>query len=303
MNNDHITIMKSILQLMRPLQWVKNMFVFLPLFFDRHLFDVPRLIPALVIFVAFCFAASGIYCFNDIYDVESDKRHPLKSKRPIANGAVSKQFAYLVMAICIVASFLTIGIYQWHVGRGPVWLSCLIAFYIFMNIGYCIRLKHIAIVDVFIIATGFVLRVLAGGFATGIYISHWIILMTFLLALFLAFAKRRDDVVMYEDTGVKMRSNVNRYNLDFMNQLITVVGCLTMMCYIMYTVSPEVIARFQCSYVYITSVFVLAGIIRYLQLSIVDVRSGSPTRVLEKDRFLQLCILGWIVTFAVILYL
>lgn len=303
MNNDHITIMKSILQLMRPLQWMKNMFVFLPLFFDRHLFDVPQLIPALVIFVAFCFAASGIYCFNDIHDVESDKRHPLKSKRPIASGAVTKQFAYLVMAICIVASFSTIGVYQWRVGHGPVWLSCIIAFYVLMNIGYCIRLKHIAIVDVFVIAMGFVLRVLAGGFATGIYISHWIILMTFLLALFLAFAKRRDDVVMYEDTGVKMRSNVNRYNLDFMNQLITVVGCLTMMCYIMYTVSPEVIARFQCSYVYITSVFVLAGIIRYLQLSMVDVRSGSPTRILVKDRFVQFCILGWMVAFVVIIYL
>ena len=281
---------------------MKNLFIFLPLFFDRHLFDVSLLISVVIMFVAFSLAASGVYCFNDIYDLEPDRKHPMKCKRPIASGAVSKQLAYMVMAVCIITSFCVIGIYQWHERSGAVRLSCVIAFYVFMNIAYCVRLKHIAIVDVFIIATGFVLRILAGGFATDIYISHWIILMTFLLALLLAFAKRRDDVVMYEDTGVKLRSNVNRYNLDFMNQLITVVGCLTMMCYIMYTVSPEVIERYECSYVYITSVFVLAGIIRYLQLSIVDVRSGSPTRVLVKDRFVQLCIIGWVLTFAVILY-
>ena len=172
-----------------------------------------------------------------------------------------------------------------------------------MNIAYCIKLKQIAIVDVFIIAVGFVLRILVGGFATGIYLSHWIVLMTFLLALFLAFAKRRDDVVMYEDSGVKMRKNVNRYNLAFMNQLIAVVACLTMVCYIMYTVSPEVIERFHSSYIYVTSIFVLAGIIRYLQLTIVDVKSGSPTKVLLKDHFVLACIVGWIVTFVIILYL
>ena len=187
-------------------------------------------------------------------------------------------------------------------GGGNSKLYGVIAFYIIMNIAYCVKLKQLAIVDVFIIAVGFVLRVIAGGFATGIHLSHWIVLMTFLLALFLAFAKRRDDVVMYEDSGVKMRKNVNRYNLSFMNQLIAVVGCLTMMCYIMYTVSPEVTSRFKSNYIYVTSVFVLAGIIRYLQITVVDVKSGSPTKVLMKDRFIQLCILGWITTFAIILY-
>jgi 4-hydroxybenzoate polyprenyltransferase len=171
-----------------------------------------------------------------------------------------------------------------------------------MNLVYCVRLKQIAVVDVFIIAIGFVLRVLIGGFATGIYISHWIVLMTFLLALFLAFAKRRDDVVMFESTGMKARKNVDRYNLDFMNQVIGVIASITMVCYIMYTVSEEVVRRLHCQYVYVTAIFVLAGIIRYLQVTIVDVKSGSPTKVLMKDRFLQLCILGWIATFAVILY-
>lgn len=178
----------------------------------------------------------------------------------------------------------------------------IIIFYVLMNIAYCIKLKHIAIVDVFIISLGFVLRVLIGGFATGIYLSHWIVLMTFLLALFLAFAKRRDDVVLYEESGVKARKNVNRYNVAFMNHAIGIVAGITMICYIMYTVTPEVMARFESRYLYITSFFVLAGIIRYLQVTIVDLRSGSPTKVLLRDRFIQACIVGWVTTFFVIIY-
>jgi hypothetical protein len=127
--------------------------------------------------------------------------------------------------------------------------------------------------------------------------------MTFLLALFLAFAKRRDDVVMYETTGTIIRKNVNRYNITFMNQVIGIIASITMVCYIMYTVSPEVIERFQSTSLYITSVFVLAGIIRYLQITIVDIKSGSPTTILIKDRFIQLCILGWLLTFSLIIYL
>ena len=295
--------MKNIITLLRPHQWLKNVFIFLPLFFDRHIFDVKYVIPAMLMFFAYSFAASGIYCFNDIYDVEADKKHPEKCKRPIASGAIRKTTAYFLVILCFVISITIIAFGNFEIGGGNNKLYGVITFYIIMNIAYCVKLKQIAVVDVFIIAVGFVLRVIAGGFATGIHLSHWIVLMTFLLALFLAFAKRRDDVVMYEDSGVKMRKNVNRYNLTFMNQLIAVVGCLTMMCYIMYTVSSEITSRFNSDYIYVTSVFVLAGVIRYLQLTIVDVKSGSPTKVLMKDRFIQLCILGWISTFAIILYL
>ena len=290
----------NFIKLLRPHQWLKNVFIFLPLFFDRHLFDVNYLVPSLLMFFSYSFAASGIYCFNDIYDVEADRNHPEKCKRPIASGAVKVASAYILILLCFAISFAIITMGEFE---NKSKLYGVIAFYILMNIAYCIKLKQIAIVDVFIIAVGFVLRILVGGFATGIYLSHWIVLMTFLLALFLAFAKRRDDVVMYEDSGVKMRKNVNRYNVAFMNQLIAVVACLTMVCYIMYTVSPEVIERFHSSYIYVTSIFVLAGIIRYLQLTIVDVKSGSPTKVLLKDHFVLACIVGWIVTFVIILYL
>lgn len=284
--------------LLRPHQWIKNGFVFLPLFFDRHLMDSEYLIPSVVAFFAFCFAASGIYCFNDIYDVEADRKHPKKCNRPVASGAISIPLAYSLMALCCVFSMALL-----MIGGGNYVEFCIITFYILMNIAYCVKLKHIAIVDVFIISLGFVLRVLIGGFATGIYLSHWIVLMTFLLSLFLAFAKRRDDVILYEESGVKARNNVNRYNVDFMNLAICIVAGITIICYIMYTVTPEITNRFGSQYLYTTSIFVLAGIIRYLQVTIVDLKSGSPTKVLLRDRFIQACVVGWIATFFVIIYI
>ena len=128
-------------------------------------------------------------------------------------------------------------------------------------------------------------------------------MMTFLLALFLAFAKRRDDLAIYEETGKSMRDNIYRYNLPFMNQTIGVIASITMVCYIMYTVNQDVMDRFNTQYLFTTSFFVLAGIIRYLQLTIVDVKSGSPTKVLLNDHFLQVCILGWLMTFFLLIYL
>ena len=294
--------MTPILQLLRPQQWVKNLFVFLPLFFDRHLFDAEYLLPCVLVFFAFCFAASGIYCFNDILDVEADRKHHEKCKRPIASGAVSKQAGYIVMAVCFVISMALLALTHSINGHNGL-LYLVIGGYIVMNIAYSLKLKQLAIIDVFIIATGFVLRVLAGGLATGIFLSHWIVLMTFLLTLFLAFAKRRDDVVTLEESGVAMRQSVNRYNLPFMNLAISIIASITMVCYIMYTVSPRVVERFNSPYVYLTSLFVLAGIIRYLQITVVDVKSGSPTAVMLKDRFIQGCVLCWLVTFALIIYL
>jgi 4-hydroxybenzoate polyprenyltransferase len=154
-----------------------------------------------------------------------------------------------------------------------------------------------------VVSIGFVLRILVGGTAAGIWLSEWIMIMTFLLALFLAFAKRRDDVVLYQNTGNEPRKNTNRYNLDFMNQVMTVVSTVTIIAYIMYTLSSDVIERFQSRHIYITAIFVLVGIIRYLQVTIVDLKSGNPTKILLKDKFIQICIAGWIVSFLIIIYL
>ena len=295
--------MKEIISLLRPKQWLKNLFIFLPLFFSRNIYQVSSLVSCVIMFTAFCLAASGIYCLNDICDVEADKQHPTKSHRPIASGAISKRRGLLIMFICYILSFFIIFFAFGDDEKRVLSLMSVLLTYILMNIAYCVKLKHLAIIDIFIIAIGFVIRIIAGGFASGVHLSHWIVMMTFLLALFLAFAKRRDDVVIYQDSGRVMRKSINRYSLTFMNQIISVIASITMVCYIMYTVSEEVITRFQNQYVFITSIFVLAGIIRYLQITTVDVKSGDPTMILLKDRFIQLCIVGWLASFVIILYL
>ncbi|MCL1947550.1 MAG: decaprenyl-phosphate phosphoribosyltransferase [Chitinivibrionia bacterium] len=292
--------MKHIFKLLRPEQWTKNLFIFLPVFFDGQLLNVSALLSCVTVFAAFSFAASSIYCFNDIYDVKADKLHPEKCKRPIASGKISEKTAYAIMVICFSISMSILFFFAKNTNYT---LMALISFYYIMNIAYCIKLKQFVIIDVFIIAVGFVLRVGAGGIAAGIWLSEWIIIMTFLLALFLAFAKRRDDVVLYENTGVSHRKNTGRYNLEFMNQLITVVATIIVIAYLMYTLSPDIIERLKSRHIYVTAVFVLMGVIRYLQVTIVDLKSGSPTKILLRDRFIQCCIVGWLGLFFIIIYL
>lgn len=288
----------KILSLIRPQQWLKQIFIFLPLFFDKKLLDIDYFVDALYAFVAFSLAASAIYCLNDIMDIEADKQHPKKCLRPLASGKISKPQAYTIMAILILSS---IGIAYFTFDT--LYLLGIIVGYIVLNICYCIRLKHVAIVDVFIIASGFCLRVAAGGVATDIWISQWIILQTFLLALFLAFAKRRDDVVIFNQNGSKARRNINRYNIDFLNNAISIVATMTMMCYIIWCVSEEVIVRMGTNHLYITAFFALMGVMRYLQITMVDNKSGSPTKILIKDKYIHFCIAGWVITFLVLIYL
>ena len=290
---------KPVIQLMRPGQWMKNFFVCLPLFFDQRLFQKEYWAPVILTFFSFCFIASSIYCLNDIIDVERDRVHPKKKFRPIASGVISKATALIIMILCILISFLL----AFSVGHDSLRVAAIIFTYLVLNIAYSFKLKQYAIIDVFIIAIGFALRVLAGAFCCDIIPSNWLVLMTFLLALFLAFAKRRDDVVIYQTDGILARNNIVRYNLPFLNQVIGLIAAITMICYIMYTITPEVISRFHTRYVYLTSIFVLAGIIKYLQITMVDVKSGNPTKVLLKNRFIQLCILGWILSFFLIIYL
>lgn len=286
----------NILKILRLHQWVKNTFIFIPLFFGGSLFDMADWTSSLVAFVAFSFAASAIYSINDIVDVEADKKHPKKCKRPIAAGLVSKRQASLLAIILAIAALaLPFLLNNWM-------LSVVIALYLAMNLCYCIRLKHYAIIDVCIVAMGFVMRIVAGGVATDIVLSRWIVMMTFLLTLFLSFAKRRDDVLIMNETGMAPRKNTSRYNLTFINQAITITGGVMLVCYIMYTVSPEVIERFNSPNLYMTSFFVILGLLRYIQLTVVDERSGEPTRLVLSDRLIQLIIAGWIISFAIIIY-
>jgi 4-hydroxybenzoate polyprenyltransferase len=290
----------QVLSLLRPTQWVKNFFIFLPVFFERELDNLELLFAAIVAFCAFILVSSSIYCFNDICDVNVDKLHPVKCKRPIASGAISIPLAYIILITCVALSLVILLLW----GRGDVYYQfAIIISYFVMNILYCTKLKHYAIIDVMILSLGYVLRVIMGGVATNIYTSEWIIIMTFLLALFLAFAKRRDDVLIYEKTGILHRKNIVRYNLEFLNQVMTFIATIAMIAYIMYTISPNVVTRIGNRYLYITSIFVIAGFIRYLQLSLVDQNSGSPTDILLKDKFIQLCIVGWVILLFLFLYI
>ena len=290
--------MKKTLLLIRPQQWIKNGFVLIPMFFGGRLLNVDDAIASVVTFFAFSFVASAIYCFNDIIDVEADRRHPVKCHRPIASGAVSVPTAYALMVILTLLSALLLFFLPQRAGE----TAGIVAFYFLLNMAYCLWLKRHAIIDVCTVAFGFVLRILAGGMACEVAVSNWLVLMTFLLALFLSFAKRRDDVLRMNETGEPPRRNTIRYNLTFVNQAITVTGTVTLVCYIMYTVSPEVVSRFHAPYLYLTSIFVLVGLLRYMQLTVVDEVSGDPTKILLRDRFTQAIVVAWIMAFLLIIY-
>ena len=267
-------MMKNLIRLTRPYQWVKNIFILLPLFFGGALTDFPSAILALKAFFAYSFAASAIYCYNDIIDVEDDRKHSEKCKRPIASGAISIKQGYVIMALMMVLSAAVIA---W-MGERALLVGGVVVTYFILDILYCRWLKRHAIVDVCVLSFGFVLRILAGGFATNITPSNWLVMMTFLLTLFLAFAKRRDDVVRMLKTGEAPRHNTERYNLTFINQAVTITAAVTVVSYIMYTVSPSVTQRIGSEYVYLTSVFVILGLLRYMQLTLVDEKSGCGLR-------------------------
>ena len=286
------------IRLIRPSHWIKNMFVFMPLFFGHQLLNIPLLLNAMVMCVSFSFIASAVYCLNDIIDVEADRRHPVKCKRPIASGDVSVPTAYLMMLILIAMSISVLFLSSVGVVSG----ICVIVAYLLMEIAYCLKLKRYAIIDVCMLSLGFVLRIIAGGVVTDIVISHWLVMMTFLLTLFLGIAKRRDDVLKMMSTGIAPRHNTKRYNLTFVNNAITITASVMLVCYIMYTVSPEVTENFHTRYLYLTSIFVLIGLLRYMQLAVVDEKTGDPTKILVHDRFTQLVVAAWGLTFLLIIY-
>lgn len=306
---------RSMASLLRPKQWLKNAFVFGPPFFAGILSCPHSLAEAAVAAVAFSFAASSVYCFNDIHDVADDRRHPVKRRRPVASGAVSVKAAYALMGATFVLALATCWLIApiWNhdsqrAQLSPGWTlaastMAVITVYWLLNIAYTAWLKQYAIIDVCIVAFGFVLRLQAGGFATYTWCSHWIVLMTFLITLFMSFAKRRDDVVRMEATGHAPRKNTVRYNTTFMNLALAITASITTVCYIMYTVSPEVVNRFHSKGLYLTTIFVLIGLLRYLQITVVDKKSDDPTRVMWRDRPMQLVVLCWALSFLLIIYM
>lgn len=285
------------LKLLRVDQYVKNFFVFLPLFFALKMTDMAVLLKSFYAFISFCLAASAIYILNDIRDLEEDKQHPVKKNRPIASGSIQKSRAVVFMAIFFIASLAAAFLINLN-------LLIIIGIYLFMNILYSINLKNIAPLDLFIISTGFLLRIMAGtDFAgvTGVFPSHWIIIMTFLLSLFLAFAKRRDDVLLAGE-GKQTRKSIKGYNIEFVNSAMSIMAAVIIVAYILYTISPQVVSHFHSDNIYLTVIFVILGIFRYLQNTFVYKKSGNPAEILIKDRFLQATVLCWILSFVYLVY-
>lgn len=284
--------MRDILKLFRVHQYIKNLFIFMPLLFSFSYSNLDNNLNSLIAFILFSILASSIYIFNDLMDINEDRAHPKKRYRPLASGKVSPKSAKMLILLLSLSSLGISFVFNTE-------LFIVLLAYFILNIAYSLKLKHIAILDIFIIATGFVLRLFAGSAVTGISLSMWIILMTFLLAIFLALAKRRDDVLLSLE-GQETRKNIDGYNLEFVNAAMVLMAGVVIVSYIQYTISPEVIERLDTNYLYLTSFFVILGIFRYMQITFVEQDSGSPTKVVIRDRFLKVTIFLWLVSFIVV---
>ncbi len=285
---------RQLLTLIRPEHWVKNLFLFIPAFFAARLTEPVVFRHALLGFIAFSLIASAVYVLNDLVDAPQDRNHPDKKRRPIASGAIGSRTAILILALLFVGGA---GLAAWL--HWELLVFCLLYFAI--NVLYSFGLKHIAIVDVSLIGLGFLLRVFAGGAVTGVAVSQWLIVLTFLLALILGLAKRRGEYVIMTG-GHNFRKALEGYNLPFLDVAMVLCSTVAVVAYLMYCFSPEVTNRIGSSNIFYTAFFVILGVLRYLQLTMVYNKTESPTRALLRDGFLQIVLLAWIGAFAWLLY-
>ena len=280
---------------LRPAQWTKNLVIFAGLIFGRKLFDAGAIALAVAAFVAFCALSGVVYLVNDLADRQSDRQHPLKARRPIASGAlpanVAAGTALILGTAALAAAYL--------IGRD---FAIVAAAYLMLQLLYSGPLKHIMIIDVLTIAIGFVLRAAGGAVAVHVDISHWLFVCTILLALFLALAKRRHEIVLLAGSATNHRPILGEYSAYLLDQMIGVVTASTLIAYVFYTVSPETQAKFGTPWLGLTIPFPLYGIFRYLYLVHQREGGGSPAALLLTDRPLLICIALWALTVVLIIY-
>jgi 4-hydroxybenzoate polyprenyltransferase len=289
------TALRDLIQITRPQQWTKNAVVFAALIFSKHLFVVEQVLLVAAGFVCFCLVASGCYVVNDIRDCERDRQHPLKSLRPLPAGRMSRQ-----TALMLASGLMGTGLLGSLILHGQFFL--LVALYAALQLTYTFALKDMVILDVMTIASGFVIRAVAGGVIIAVPVSQWLIICTFLGALFLGFCKRRHELVLLEGRATDHRASLREYSPYFLDQMISVVTASTVVAYAIYTASPEVREKLGTDRLYLTIPFVLFGIFRYLYLVHQRDAGGDPTQVLLTDRPLLLGVLLWIVTATLLLY-
>lgn len=283
-------------QVLRVKHWVKNTFVFIPSFFAGHIFIEGEFIRLIVAFFTVSLVASAIYIINDIRDVEMDRLHPEKKHRPFASGRIG-----ITQGLSIMALLLLIGLgAAWYLNF-EFFLLCIL--YLGINIGYSLGLKSISVVDLLLVSSGFLIRIYMGGMISDVPVTHWLAIMIFLLSLFIVLAKRSDDIKIFEQEGTVVRKTSSKYNSVFINSCITMVSGIIIVSYIMYSVSTEVTQQWGTDNIFITTVFVIAGIMRYLQLTMVEQKSGSPIKILYRDKFIIVTLIGWLISFGLIIYL
>ena len=286
-----------VLRLLRVHHYSKNLLVFAPAFFAQEIAEPEVFYKAAVGFWAISFAASAVYIFNDIFDAPMDARHPYKSQRPMASGDVSRQAALFLLAGCVFMAVLTVQFLNSKT-------TLIILTYLMLGPAYTLVLKKIPVLDVLAVSAFLVLRLFVGSFATSVELSGWIVLMTLLLSLFLALAKRKDDVLIYHSSRIRTRKVVGGYSQgnSYLNIFLVIMAASIIGVYLLYINSENVRERVGTPYLYLTALFVVIGILRYLYLVFVHRDSGSPVRIFFKDRMIQCALAGWIITFGFGLY-
>jgi 4-hydroxybenzoate polyprenyltransferase len=290
------TLPVLILRSMRPKQWTKNIILFAPLIFSQNITNKQLAIYSFISFIVFCILSGSVYILNDLIDIKQDRVHPLKSKRPIASGRLRPIYAVITFLVLLALSAyisLTYLNYLFILVAGS---------YLILQIAYSTILKHIVIIDVFSIAAGFLLRVIAGAEAIEVTFSTWLFFCTILLALFLALSKRRHEIILLDEKAINHRKILFEYSADLLDQMISIVTTTTLIAYILYTISPETVAKFGTDNLKYTVPFVLYGIFRYLYLMHQKNEGGSPERVLLNDKPILITVVLYCLTACYILY-
>lgn len=288
-------VLLNLLISLRPGQWTKNLFVFAALVFAQRLTETDAVVNAVVAFFVFCALSSTVYLVNDVLDREQDRRHPLKADRPVASGELSPALALAAAAILGVAAMI--------VALGLGWQFFQVAAgYLVLLIAYSAFLKHIVILDVLTIAAGFTLRAAAGAAAITVPISHWLLVCTTFLALFIALSKRRHELTLLTEKAIDHRPILGDYTPYLLDQMISVVTASTLIAYAFYTISPETTAKFGTDLLSLTIPFPLYGIFRYLYLVHRRDQGGSPAELVVNDRPLLVCVGLWALSVILIIY-
>ena len=287
---------KAILRLLRPQQWVKNVFLIAPLIFSKHLFNPDYLLTTVLALVVFSLVSSSVYIINDIADREADRQHPIKKNRPIASGQISIPQAVVTFLVILAAVVLA--------GRNlDLKFQLVVLIYFVLNLSYSLGLKKVILVDVFVIAAGYMLRVLAGAYAIAVLISPWLVLCTLFVSVFLAISKRRGELMLAKNTvGYVGRAVLQQYDMALIDQLMTIAAAGMAISYALYTVAERTVTIFGTDNLIFTTVFVLFGIFRYLFLVRRKENDDNPAHVLITDWAMVFNVIAWFASCIVIIY-